>query len=143
VRSCLYLRHVIEHGGARRSSRGMAMLMVLVFISISLLALTAGYERLLQVARSESVTDRVADGGDGTAEALGMAIARLQTGVPPESGYTCQVRLLSSDGRTPLRYDLVHTKVALDRWTVRADPGDGSGTDCPSVFSSECALVFP
>jgi len=124
-------------------ARGMAILMVLVFIAISLLAVTSGYERLRQVARSESVLDRVPVGGDGVDEILGVAVARLQTGVPPADDYTCRDRVLSSDGRSAVDYDVTHTKIAADRWAVSAVPSSASYVECPSAFVDECALVLP
>jgi len=119
------------------------MLMVLVFIAISLMAMSAGYERLRHVTIAEAAGDRIAEDGDGSSEALGVAIARLQTGVPPEDPYTCRIRLRSSDGAQPLDFDVIHASIATDRWSVEARPADDSQPACPATFADSCPLVLP
>ena len=142
VQSASVTRCGRRNGGAYDDG-GFAMLMVLVFIMASLLTMTAGYEYLRQVIAAEEAGDRVPDGGDGIAEALGIGVARLQTGEPPRNDYTCRVILRTSAGDASLHYDLIHKKQGQDRWLVEAQPADDSEPECPPVFSDECPLVSP
>ena len=126
--------------GSTRSERGTAMTSTMVFLLIALLASMGAFAQLHQVIRLEKNALRVPSTSDGVAEALGLAVARLHTGVPPESPYACRTRLRSTDGTDVLAFEVTHTQVGVDRWTVSAAPSGAALDDCPAAFADECPL---
>jgi hypothetical protein len=126
-----------------RAERGTAMTSTMVFLVIALLASMTAFSQLHQVIRLERSSLRVSSTSDGAAEALGLAVARLHTGIPPESPYTCRTRLRSSDGADVLAFHVTHTQLAADRWSVSAQASAVEIDDCPSAFADECPLGGP
>jgi hypothetical protein len=125
------------------SQRGAAMVSTMVFLVIALLALVGSFERLHNVVQLEESSLRVASDSDGTAEALGIALARMHTGVPSESPYACRTRLRSSDGHSALAFRITHTQTGTDRWLVSTQPSADALEDCPATFSQACPLGGP
>jgi hypothetical protein len=128
---------------SRRGQRGSAMTSTMVFLVIALLALMQSFQRLHEVLQIEEAGLRVPSDSDGTAEALGRAIARMHTGVPSESPYTCRSRLRSSDGDDVLAFRITHTQVSDDHWLVTAAASAGEDPDCPASFEQACPLGAP
>jgi hypothetical protein len=126
-----------------RGERGSAMTITMVVLTISLFALMLSFERLHEAMQIEEARMRVPSSSDGTAEALGRAVARMHTGVPSESPYTCRSRLRSSDGDDVLAFRITHTQVSADRWLVSAEASAAEDPDCPSSFEDTCPLEAP
>jgi len=123
--------------------RGTAMTSTMVFLVIAALALMGSLGGLQQLSRLEESALRVPSTSDGTAEAMGIAIARMHTGVPPDSPYTCRTRLRSSDGKHVLKFSVTHTRVADDRWSLDVTPSSVDETECPTSFAEACPLGVP
>jgi hypothetical protein len=119
------------------------MTSTMVFLLLALLALMASFERLQAVMQLEESALRIPSTSDGVAEALGMAVARMHTGLPPDSPYTCRQRLRSSDGDDVLSFRVTHTRVADDHWTLAAEASNSADPDCPPVFTDTCPLGSP
>ena len=128
---------------ASKTERGAAMTSTMVFLVIAMLASMNAFSHLHQVIRLEENALRVPSSSDGVAEALGWAIARLHTGIPPESPYVCRTRLRSSDGADVLAFDVTHTQISGDRWSVAAQAAGVAVEDCPTAFADECPLGGP
>ena len=123
--------------------RGTAMTSTMVFLVIAALALSGSFNGLQQLSRLEESALRVPSSSDGRAEAMGIAIARMHTGVPPDSPYTCRSRLRSSDGKHVLKFLVTHTRLADDRWSVNVAPSDLDDAECPVSFADACPLGTP
>ena len=127
----------------RRERRGVALVVVLIFVFISLLTMSATYQSIQQAYRFEESSDRIASGSDGTERALGIAIARLQSGIPALSPFECRLRLRSSDGSSIEDFKLTHTQLDVDSWTVYAEPTSDTLDLCPGKYTESCPLVIP
>jgi hypothetical protein len=127
----------------RPGESGLALIVVITFMFITFLALTASFDVIHQALVMEESSDRIASGSDGVDRALGIAIARLHSGVPAMSPYECRLRLRSTDGSTMIPYKITHTQLDSDSWTVKAEPSSATLDDCPASFETECALVVP
>lgn len=123
--------------------RGTAMTSTMVFLVIAALALLGSLDGLRHLSRLEEIALRVPSSSDGTAEAMGIAIARLHTGVPPENPYACRTRLRSSDGSSVLAFTVTHTRLTDDRWSVSVAASNAVTSDCPSSFADTCPLGTP
>jgi hypothetical protein len=123
--------------------RGTAMTSTMVFLVIAALALMGSLDGLQQLSRLEEAALRVPSSSDGTPEAMGIAIARMHTGLPPDSPYTCRTRLRSTDGSSVLGFLVTHTRLADDRWSLAVAPSNVAETDCPSSFTDTCPLGTP
>ena len=119
------------------------MTSTMVFLLLALLALMASFESLHSVMQLEESALRIPSSSDGLPEALGIAVARMHTGVPPDSPYTCRERLRSSDGDDVLTFRVTHTRVADDHWTLAAEASNAEDPDCPAVFEDSCPLGAP
>ena len=128
---------------ARTLQRGAALTSTMVFVLIALLALMGAFGDIHQLMALEESALRVPSGSDGVPEALGYAVARMHTGVPPETPYTCRVALRSADGESVLNFDVTHTRIADDRWLVSATAGGGATPRCPAAFETTCPLGAP
>jgi hypothetical protein len=127
----------------QNGDRGTAMTSTMVFLVIATLALMGSLGDLKQLSRLEESALRVPSSSDGTAEAMGISIARMHTGVPPDSPYTCRTRLRSSDGKHVLKFSVTHTRLADDRWSLAVAPSNVNETECPSSFAEACPLGVP
>jgi hypothetical protein len=124
----------------RSPARGAAMVIVMVFITLSLLSLTYGFERTRQLFAFEEQAVRIAGSENGVEKALGIGIARLRSGVPDDNSYSCRLKLRNSGGGVA-RYDVIYTKVSSNHWTVEAYPGTSQLDDCPDVFAASCPVA--
>jgi hypothetical protein len=127
----------------RAEQRGFALTSTMVFLLLALIASMASFERLRAVVHLEESALRVPSASDGVSEALGIALARMHTGVPSDSPYTCRERLRSSDGDDVLAFTITHTRVADDHWTLSAVSSAAAVDDCPPAFSDSCPLGTP
>jgi hypothetical protein len=116
------------------------MVLVMVFLSLSLLALTFLFDRTRLLFAFQERGLRIAGSEDGVEKALGIAIARMRSGVPADSTYACQLKLRSSDGDDVEIYHVIHTKVAADRWSVEAFPSGTEIENCPPLFTTSCPV---
>lgn len=126
-----------------RGQNGVALLLVVVFIFISLMTMSGTYQVIQQAYAFEESSDRIASGSDGTERALGIAIARLHSGIPALSPYECRLRLRSSDGSSLEDFKLTHVQLDVDSWTVHAEPTTDPIELCPGRYSTICPLVIP
>ncbi|MEE8312088.1 MAG: hypothetical protein V3R77_07510 [Candidatus Binatia bacterium] len=120
-----------------RSTKGYAMVVVLVFIATSFLTLSAAYRDMHQLFAFEESSDRLPSNSDGIQEALGVGLAKLQAGEPTVDGgnrYRCDLKLRESDGRL-VKYRLTYRKRGNNRWWLRATPATQAQPDCPVVFA--------
>jgi hypothetical protein len=127
------------HRNARE--RGAAMLLVMVFLLLALMALSYGFEGTRQLFAFEEQALRIGTAEDGVEKALGIGIARLRSGVPADSNFSCRVRLRDSDGTDVESYDVIYTQLASDRWSVEAVPSTIDIDDCPDVFATSCPVA--
>jgi hypothetical protein len=121
-------------------ARGAALTSTMVFVLIALLALMGVFGEIRELSAVEESLLRVPGDGDGVAEALGDAVARMHTGVPPESPYVCRLDLRSSDGDDVLSFQVTHTQLAPDRWTLAVAAGGAASPKCPTAFDDTCPL---
>ncbi len=121
----------------------MALVMVVVFTFVSLMTMSATYEAIHQAYVLEKSADRIDAGTDGTERAIGIAVARLQSGIPETSPYTCIMRLRNSDGSSIEDFKVTHTELSQGAWTVYAEPTTDDLIRCPTDFTTECPLVIP
>ena len=125
---------------AREEQSGTALTSTMVFLLISSFALLWSLDGLMQLSRLEESSLRVPASSNGSAETLGLAVARLHTGVPAENPYICRTRLRSSDGHHVLRFAVTHTQLPDGRWSVSVAPSNIDVEDCPTSFAEACPL---
>jgi len=121
----------------RGATKGYAMVVIMVFISVSFLTLTAAYQDMHQLFVFEESSDRLPSTSDGIQEALGVGLAKLQTGEPTVDAsdhYRCDLKLRESDGDL-VKYLLTYRKRPNNLWWLRAEPAGTTQPDCPVVFS--------
>jgi len=118
--------------------RGSVLVAVQVFLVVGLIVLASSYERLHEALRLETRTETIPASGDGLEQAMGAALARLQTGIPPADDYTCRLRIYDSDTSAPIAFMAHYEKTFTDTWTVRVEVSTTSMTDCPSSFRDVC-----
>jgi hypothetical protein len=114
------------------------MIAVMVFVTTSSLLLASAYDRMNQLFAFEESSDRIASDSDGTEEALGAAVARLQTGVPTVNGsnqYLCDLRLRNPDG-TVKTFRIIYRKLTKNEWWVRARTPLAALPICPTSFTT-------
>ena len=116
------------------------MVLVMVFLSLSLMALTALFDRTRLLFAFQEQEARIDGSEDGVEKALGIAMARMRSGVPADNTYACQLKLRSDDGSSVETYQVIHTKIAADRWTIEAFPSGGEIEDCPELFATSCPV---
>jgi hypothetical protein len=123
-----------------RPERGAAMILVMVFLTLSLIALTLMFDRTRLLFAFQEQAARIAGSENGVEKALGIAIARMRSGVPADASFACQLKLRDADGSDVELYHVVHTKIAADRWTLEAFPSGSEIDDCPSLFTTSCPV---
>ena len=114
------------------------MLAVMVFVTTSSLLLSTAYARMHQLFKFEESSDRIAASSDGTQEALGAAVAKLQTGIPTVNGtsqYLCDLELRNSNG-TMRKFRIIYRKLTANEWWVRARPPLAALPRCPTSFTA-------
>jgi hypothetical protein len=138
----------MRHGAAntvplpqRAQERGAAMVLVMVFLLLSLMTLSYCFEGTRQLFAFEEQSLRIAASEDGVEKALGIGIARLRSGVPADSNFSCRVKLRNDDGSNVETYDLIYTQLASDRWTVEAVPSAIEIAECPDLFTTSCPVT--
>jgi len=120
--------------------RGAAMVLVVIFLSLSLMALTVLFDRTRLLFAFQEQQIRITASENGVEKALGIAIARMRSGVPADNTYACQLKLRSEDGSDVEIYHVIHTKIATDRWTLEAFPSGSEIEDCPALFTTSCPV---
>jgi len=117
------------------------MMLVMVFLLLALMTLSYCFERTRQLFAFEDQSLRIGASDDGIHRALGIGIARLRSGVPPDSSYSCRVKLRNEVGDDVEKYDVIYTEVMAGRWTVEAVPSTIELDDCPNLFTTSCPVV--
>jgi len=114
------------------------MIVVMVFVTMSAILLSAAYDGMHQLFVFEESSDRLPSTSDGIEEALGHGLARLQTGEPtvaPNNKYTCDLKLRDSNGDL-IEFRLTYKKLANNEWWLEAkNPTGASQPTCPPFFS--------
>ena len=121
--------------------RGAAMVLVMVFLLLALMALSYGFEGTRQLFAFEEQSLRIGAAEDGVEKALGIGVARLRSGVPSDSGFSCRIRLRDSAGTEVESYDIIYTQLVSDRWSVEAVPSTIEIDNCPDVFTTSCPVA--
>jgi len=127
--------------GHRTQEHGAAMVLVMVFLFLALMSLTYCFENTRQLFAFEEQALRIGASESGVEKALGIGIARLRSGVPEDSNYSCRLKLRDSDGSNVDTYHIIYAKLALDRWTVEAVPSSIEIADCPELFTTSCPVT--
>ncbi len=126
------------HGSERRrADAGYAMVIVMVFVTLSSALVAEAYDRMHQLFVFEETSDRLPSTSDGIQEALGAGLARLQTGEPTVNGndrYQCDLTLRDSAGDV-VKYQLTYTKLTDNEWSLRARPAAAALPACPASFT--------
>ena len=116
------------------------MMLVMVFLTLSLIALTLLFDRTRLLFAFQEQAARITASENGVEKALGIAIARMRSGVPPETPYSCQILLRDEDGSSVETYHVIHTEIAAERWTLEAYPSGAEIDDCPALFTTSCPV---
>ena len=82
----------------RRQRRGYALLAVLVFLALSLIFVGVNQRRLDAVLRVDRARLLADDFSQGPVRATGLALALLETGLPPSNPYDCGVSMTTPTG---------------------------------------------
>ena len=126
--------------------QGYALIGVVMFGLMTMLVLAVGFENLHQA----SVLHRSASASTAATaneQALGRALALLQSGVPAVTPFVCRIVLDSGSGAQHLavtfqRIDASSCPSASGEcWEVTANPWEGLATEesaCPLTFGSAC-----
>ena len=117
------------------------MVLVMVFLCLSLLALTGLFDRTRLLFAFQEQSARIVGSESGVEKALGIAIARMRSGTPEDDSYSCQLKLRSEDGSSVETYHVIHTKIAADRWTLEAFPSGTEIDDCPTLYTTSCPVA--
>ena len=125
----------------RARERGAAMVLVMVFLLLSLITLSYCFENTRQLFAFEEQALRIGAAEDGVEKALGIGIARLRSGVPADSTFSCRLKLRDSTGDDVDAYDIIYTQLASDRWSVEAVPSTIEIDDCPDLFTTSCPVA--
>jgi len=126
-----------------RSQAGFIIVAVQVFVVIAFIVLAPSYQRLHEALRVESKAFASAAGTVTTEQALGVAVARLQTGVPAVDDFPCTLELHDRPADVAHRFAIHYLKTAPHTWQVEATTTPGQDPDCPSVFQASCPVVIP
>ena len=137
-------RHATRHptfcAAHKPSERGVAMVLVMVFLCLSLLALTTLFDRTRLLFAFQEQAARIDGSESGVERALGIAIARLRSGTPDDDTFSCQLKLRNDDGSDVEIYHVIHTKIAADRWTLEAFPSGSEIANCPTLYTTSCPV---
>ncbi|HVE12781.1 MAG TPA: hypothetical protein VNI01_05260 [Elusimicrobiota bacterium] len=120
---------------SRRSERGSAFLLAMVFIVIALTSITLLHRRirtLLASVQSESAID---DAQELRLLALSEALTLLESGSPSAEEYGCRLSVRRSGQSTTFAVDY---KTDGDNWSVSVSSTDVAGglPACPGTFGS-------
>jgi hypothetical protein len=121
--------------------RGAAMVLVMVFSLLALMTLAYCFERTRQLFAFEERSLRLAASDSGVERALGIGIARLRSGTPADSTFSCSVKLRDSAGHGIESYDVIYTEVMSGRWSVEAVPSTIDIDECPDLFTASCPVA--
>ncbi len=126
-----------------RTQEGFILVAVQVFVVIAFIVMLPSYERLHEALRVESEAFASAGGTVAIEQALGVAVARLQTGVPASDDVVCTLDLHDRPAGASNRFRVHYTKTAPEIWQIQATTAAGQDPDCPSVFQAECPVSLP
>jgi hypothetical protein len=120
----------------RLHRRGYALLAVLIFLAVSLSFVAVNQRRLDAVLRVERASLLADDFSDGPVRATGLALALLESGLPPTNPYECGVRLTTAAGDRC--FSVQFTSAAPGTWSVHVTPVDDlTGlTPLPAAFTN-------
>jgi hypothetical protein len=110
------------------------MMLVMLFIVLFLSFWSLAYRWTAAALRIEATRSLQASRDEGTVHAVARAVALFETGLPPQSPYTCAVTITTSAGSS--RYTVVMTSTGNSTWTVAAAPTDPNDDppDMPDSF---------
>ena len=100
--------------------RGYAMVLVLVFIALLLSIYSVAYRDVAAALRIETVRTLRQQRDEGSVEALARGLTLLETGLPPQDPYVCEVTIDTSTGERSFTVTFIST--AGNNWSVHAAP---------------------
>lgn len=110
---------------------------------IAFIVLAPSYERLHEALRVETEAFASVAGTVSVEQALGVAVSRLQTGVPDVDDFPCTLELRDRTAGAATKFAVRYLKTAPQTWQVLATTTAGTDPDCPSVFSAACPVPLP
>ena len=122
---------------------GFILVAVQVFVVIAFIVLAPSYELLHEALRVESEAFASASGAVTIEQALGVAVARMQTGLPEVDDFLCTLELRDRPAGGANRFGIHYVKTAPETWQVTATTAEGQDPDCPSVFQAQCPVPLP
>ncbi len=126
-----------------RTQRGFIIVAVQVFVVIAFIVLAPSYERLHEALRVESEAFASVSGAVTIEQALGVAVARLQTGLPSADDFPCTLELRDRPAGLAQRFAIHYLKTGPETWQVQAMTTAGQDPDCPRVFQTQCLVPVP
>jgi hypothetical protein len=114
-------------------------MLVLVFVMLFLMLLGVTYRQMAMLLRAEAARTVQGDCSEGSTRALALALALLETGLPPAQPYVCGVTLATSRG--PLPFTVIFTSGDGTTWRVSAAPSlpGEAAPSMPAVFGAATA----
>jgi hypothetical protein len=96
------------------------MLMVILFLVLMFSLLSLGYSQLGSALRAEAARAQQVQRDEGTIPVLAMALALLETGLPPVSPYVCGTSVTTSTGT--FAFTVTFTSLGNNTWSVQSSP---------------------
>ena len=100
--------------------RAYAMVLVPMFIAMFLAVLSVAFREVAAAIRAVSLQAIHADRDAGSVQAAALAMALLETGLPPKSPYVCVATIVTASG--PKSFRVVLTRETGSTWSVRLAP---------------------
>ncbi len=115
--------------------RGIAMMLVLVFIVLFMAMLGVACRQTASALRIETVRTTQIERDQGSMHAVARGLALLETGLPPSDPYSCAVEISTSLGLRS--FTVTFASEGAGNWSVQSRAtGEGEFPDpMPSVFT--------
>ena len=112
---------------------GYALGLVLLFMALMLSLSSVLYRQLGATLRVESVRAAQVVRDEGSLRALALALALMETGLPPSSPYICGVMIETSIG--PRDYTVTFSAADDTSWSIHAAPTQPNDMHDPMPIS--------